>query len=252
MGRVLFASRVYKLSGAERGVVVAFHRVNDMADPSGLTVSSEMFERFCLFFARYFEVVSLRQFVDQLEMRQSVEGLLAITFDDGYRDNYEIAAPILKRLRLPATFFVTTEFIGTDFVPPWDQEAGLSFPWMNWDQVRALHRDGFEIGAHTRRHVDLGKVTGDRAREEIQGSRADLEGKLGSASLLFAYPFGQANQITESNRELVKAAEFRCCCSCFGGMNMKSTDPFAIQRVPISTWFTSPFHFGFEIATHKC
>lgn len=249
LGRMLFTLRLHQIGGLERGVVVSFHRVNREADPTGLTISPEMFERFCRFFSHYFDVVSLTHFVERLEKGQSVGALLAITFDDGYLDNFEIAAPILKRLNLPATFFVTTKFVGTDTVPMWDQEAGVSFPWMSWEQVGSLHKQGFEIGAHTRHHVDLGKTAGDLAREEIHGSRADLEDKLGTAVRLFAYPFGRANQMTGPNRELVTIGGFRCCCSCFGGTNTASTDPFLLRRVPISTWFTSPFHFAFEFAT---
>ena len=250
-GRALFASRLHKIMGPERGIVVAFHRVNREKDATGLTVSPEMFEKFCRFFSEHFTVVPLTYFVERLEKGQSVDGLLAITFDDGYRDNYDIAAPILKQLNLPATFFVTTNFIETDFVPEWDKEAGLAFPWMSWEQVLSLHAQGFEIGAHTRHHVDLGIATRDHAQEEIHGSRSDLEDKLRSVVRLFAYPFGRANQMSELNRTLVKDAGFRCCCSCFGGMNTRSTDPFMIQRIPISTWFTSPFQFAFEVATSR-
>lgn len=249
LGRLMTIFRLHRMGGLDRGVVVAFHRVNREADPTGLTISPEKFESFCHFFSRYFKVVSLTHFVERLEGGRSVGGLLAITFDDGYRDNFEIAAPILKRLGLPTTFFIATKFVGTDTVPLWDQEAGVSFPWMSWRQVMALHEQGFEIGAHTRHHADLGKITGDVAREEIHGSRTDLEDKLGTPVRLFAYPFGRVDAITESNRELVANAGFRCCCSCFGGINRASTNPFLLRRVPISTWFTSPFFFAFEFAT---
>jgi peptidoglycan/xylan/chitin deacetylase (PgdA/CDA1 family) len=83
-------------------------------------------------------------------------GTLSITFDDGYRDNYEVAAPILKRLDLPATFFVTTGFIGTRRVAPWDQNLVRQPGWMDWDQVRSLASQGFEIGCHTDTHIDMG------------------------------------------------------------------------------------------------
>lgn len=251
LGRAIFSLGLHKLVGADQGVVVAFHRVYREPDETGLTISPELFERFCRLFSQHFKVVSLSQFVERLEKRESVGGMLAITFDDGYRDNYEVAAPILKRWNLPATFFVTTKFIGTDIVPFWDKEAGVSFPWMSWEQVRSLRAQGFEIGAHTRTHVDLGKVTGDLAREEIYGSRSDLEEKLGTAVSLFAYPFGRATQMSEPNRALVTSAGFRCCCSCFGGINTKSTNPFVLRRVSISIWFRSPYQFAFTAALSR-
>ena len=251
LGRAIFSLGLHKHVGADQGVVVAFHRVFREPDETGLTISPELFDEFCSLFSQYFKVVSLTQFVERLEQGESVGGMLAITFDDGYRDNYEVAAPILKRWSLPATFFVTTKFIGTDVVPFWDKEAGVSFPWMSWEQVRSLHAQGFEIGAHTRHHVDLGQAEGDLAREEIHGSRTDIESQLGTAVRLFAYPFGRPTQISEANRELVKAAGFRCCCSCFGGINTRLTNSFGIQRVAMSPWFQSPFHFAFQTALSR-
>lgn len=251
LGQGLLGLRVHRMIEVERGLVVVFHRVNRLPTTDGLTATPEKFEEFCRFFSRYFNVVTLTTFIQALEQGRSVGGMLAITFDDGYLDNYEIAAPILKRLNLPATFFVTTRFIGSEFVPWWDQEIGMVFPWMNWDQVRALHGQGFEIGAHTRTHQDLGQVAGSAAMNEILGSRSDLEDQLGAPVQLFAYPYGREHQIMESNRDLVAQAGFRCCCSSFGGSNTKATNPLFVRRQPISSWFSSPYELGYEFAALK-
>jgi peptidoglycan/xylan/chitin deacetylase (PgdA/CDA1 family) len=249
LGQGLIGLRVHQMIGAERGIIVVFHRVNRSTTTDGLTVTPERFEEFCQFFSRYFTVVTLTTFIQALEQGRSVGGMLAITFDDGYLDNYEIAAPILKRFNLPATFFMTTRFIGSEIVPWWDQEIGVVFPWMNWNQVRSLYAQGFEIGAHTRNHSDLGQVAGDAAMDEIQGSRSDLEDHLGAQVQLFAYPYGRKHQIMESNRDLVAKAGFRCCCSSYGGSNTKATSPFFVLRHPISSWISSPLELGFEFAT---
>ena len=246
IGWATVASSLHRSVKPEQGIVVAFHRVNGEQDATGLTVSPEVFERYCRFFSAHYAVVSLSHFVKRLQDGHSVGGLLDVTFDAGNRDNFEIAAPILKRWNLPATFFVTSQFINSRIVPEWDRDAGLEFPWMTWEEVVSLRQQGFEIGAHTKHHVDLGKAQGDLAREEIHGSRADLEEKLGAAVRLFAYPFGRADQMSETNRVMVKEAGYDCCCSCFGGVNTRSTDPFSIQRVPISTWLASPYQFAFE------
>ena len=155
---------------------------------------------------------------------------------------------MLEKLSLPATFFVVTRWIGTDIVPWWDSQQGVRHPWMTWDQVRSLHRKGFDVGAHTRTHVDLGQVADGEAREEILGARLELERQLGAPVDLFAYPYGGRDHLAEANRDLVKAAGFRCCCSCFGGINASGTDPFRLGRVPISPWYASPHHLGLELA----
>jgi peptidoglycan/xylan/chitin deacetylase (PgdA/CDA1 family) len=248
LGRSLFTAHLDALLLRNAAVVVAFHRIQETDGSDSLTTDAGTFERYCRFFARHFRVVSLRNLVLKLEHGIRVDHHLAITFDDGYRDNFENALPVLEKLSLPATFFVVSDWIGTDVVPWWDRERGVRHPWMRWGEVRSLHRKGFEIGAHTRTHVDLGKVSPDLAREEILGARLDLERQIGARVESFAYPYGGRNHLTDPNRELVKAAGLRCCCSGFGGINVTGTDPFFLRRVPISPWYASPHQFGFDVA----
>ena len=105
--------RALRVRGA---VVLMYHSVapvarQGMQDPS-MAVPEAEFEAQMSFLARRRKVVSLGTLVDQLDEGHSPEpGTVVITFDDGYLDNYEIAAPILERLRLPATIFVATGHI---------------------------------------------------------------------------------------------------------------------------------------------
>jgi peptidoglycan/xylan/chitin deacetylase (PgdA/CDA1 family) len=248
VARTIFASRLDAVLLRNTAVIVTFHRVQDTAAPEGLTVSVPMFEAYCRFFRRHFNVVSLRDLVGKLERGTTLNRELAITFDDGYRDNFENAAPVLERFGLPATFFVVTQWMGTDVVPWWDRQKGVHHPWMTWDQVRSLHRRGFEFGAHTRTHVDLGSVTEREANEEIVGARRELEQHLAAPVEWFAYPYGKHANLADANRHLVRGAGFRCCCSCFGGLIDPGMDPFYLRRVPISSRSPSPLQFGFEVA----
>lgn len=228
---------------AHGGLVAVFHRVNDTVPPDGMTVSSEGFRAYCAYFRDSFTVVSLGSMLDRLERREDVHNLLAITFDDGYLDNHDIAAPILADFGLTATFFITTDFIGSTEIPWWDQGGAALHPYMGWSQVRSLHERGFAIGSHTRTHPDLGIVSGKAAREEIFGSRREIEERLGGTVDLFAFPYGYDTHMSEENRALVKAAGYRCCCS-YGPPLSEKTDPFRLGRIPVSAWFASPEHFG--------
>jgi peptidoglycan/xylan/chitin deacetylase (PgdA/CDA1 family) len=248
IGLTVFASCLSGVLLRNTAVVVAFHRVRNTARAEGLTVSVPAFERYCQFFKDYFQVVPLREIVSRLERGQRLNRELAITFDDGYLDNFENAAPVLERLSLPATFFVVSQWMGTDVVPWWDRQDGVQYPWMTWDQVRSLQQRGFDIGAHTRTHADLGRISESEAREEILGARFELERRLNAPIDLFAYPYGRRVNLADSYRDLVKAAGFRCCCSCFGGVIGAGTDPFHLTRVPISLGQSSPLEFGFEVA----
>ena len=247
LGGLAYATGLDALLLRRAGVIVAFHRVQDRDDPYGLSVSRDMFERHCRFFKRHFRVIELAEMVARLERGEPLNRHLAITFDDGYRDNFENARPILETLSLPATFFVVSQWIGTGVVPWWDREHGVRHPWMTWDQVRTLSRRGFHIGAHTRTHADLGALAGAAALEEIIGGRVEVERQIGLPVKLFAYPYGGRQHMADANLDLVKAAGLRCCCSCFGGIVRRGSDPFRIHRVAISPWYASPHQFGLEL-----
>jgi peptidoglycan/xylan/chitin deacetylase (PgdA/CDA1 family) len=246
-GRLMFATRLDALLLRNAGVVVAFHRVRDGEDTSGLSLSRDMFERHCRFFKRHFDVVPLGELVTRLERGQRIDRLLSITFDDGYSDNFVNARPVLEALSLPATFFIVSQWIGTNAWPWWDRERGVRHPWMTWNQVRLLNERGFDIGAHTRTHPDLGRTGGTAAVEEILGGRTEIERQIGRRVDLFAYPYGGRANMLDANRALVKAAGFRCCCSCYGGLTPPGADPFHLQRIAISHWYDSPHQFGAEL-----
>ena len=251
LGHGLFASRLDAVLLRHSAVIVAFHRVQETGSDDSLSIDKVAFERHCRFYRRHFRVVPLRELVYRIAGGQPIDRHLAITFDDGYRDNYEQARPILERLSLPATFFVVSDWIESDVVPWWDRARDVRHPWMSWDEVRSLHRSGFEIGAHTASHVDLGKVSRSVARAEVLGGRLALERRLGARVDSFAYPYGGRKHLTEDNRDVVKSAGFKCCCSAFGGVNHAGTSPFRLKRVPVSPWHTSPHQFGFEVATGR-
>ena len=89
------------------GRILYYHRVNNECDPFFPAMSTELFEQEMRFVARHYRVVSLGELRDRLE-NGTPEVVLAITFDDGYQDNYTNALPILQRYGLPATVFLTT------------------------------------------------------------------------------------------------------------------------------------------------
>jgi len=247
LGWIIYRSGLYRLLVRDRAFIVLFHRIDNELRDNPISCGVEAFEAYCRFLGRYFEVVSLSELLDRLAEGEAVGGKVVITFDDGYKDNYDVAAPILRRHELPACFFIATGFIGTDRVGWWDAEEGVESRWMDWDDVRALDRMGFEIAAHTRNHVDLGKVTGEPARREIAGSVERLESELGHPINLFSFPYGLKRHITESNREIVREIGLRCCCAAYGGDVRSNSDPFDLKRVPISLWHVSPIHLGFEL-----
>jgi peptidoglycan/xylan/chitin deacetylase (PgdA/CDA1 family) len=252
LGRLLASTGVFRKKIGDQETITAFHRVNDFLPlGDGLTCSSKMFREFCSFFKDNFEVVPLADQIQACRMGRPTGGTLSITFDDGYLDNYAVAAPILKDLGLTATFFVTTGFIQSKAVPFWDRGLPTQPGWMSWDQVRELARDGFDIGCHTVSHLDMGKSSPGQVRSELRESKSEIERQLGRPVSLFAYPFGARENINEASLSIVREEGFDCCVSCCGGVNSRATDPYNLNRLPISEWFATPYQMATEIVLDK-
>jgi len=98
---------------------------NDYGDPF-LSVTSHNFERQIRHLKKRYKIISLSALVEYVRSGRPVsEDYIAITFDDGYRDNYINAYPVLKKYGVPATIFLTTGYIGTHKLFWWDRVAGI-------------------------------------------------------------------------------------------------------------------------------
>lgn len=141
---------------------------------------------------RGFEFVTVAEGV----RRQCATGLVALTFDDGYRDNLELGLPVLKSTSVPATVYVVTGDVGHPSVV-WP-ESGEKNPadLMTWDELRRLQGEGWEIGSHASDHVHLGKKPIATQEVIIKRSWDDFVTNLGSPPTSFAYPYGSYNNDT--------------------------------------------------------
>ncbi len=209
--------------------VLLFHRVTDQVPEDGLTISTGRFRALCRLFRRRFRVVPLAEVFDAARTGKDVPPrTVAVTFDDCYRDNL-FAARVLAEHRLPATFFVTTGFVGTDRAFPWDR--GLPpLPNLGWDDVREMAALGHEIGSHTVNHPDLGIAPYDEAKREIFESKTVLEARLGRRVRWFAYPFGGRNNFRPEAAALVEEAGYDGCVSGYGGFVRPDSDPRILPR----------------------
>jgi peptidoglycan/xylan/chitin deacetylase (PgdA/CDA1 family) len=159
---------------------------------------------------------------------------VAITFDDGYLDNFVRAYPMLRALELPATFFVTVGLIEREpeVVGLFESQRRLhAVQSMSWDQLRELRDAGFTIASHTYSHPNLALLSRDEAAREIGRGKAILEDKLQIPDSVFAYPFGKpGHHFSPETVELVREAGYRAAAAIlFRGVE-PDDDPFAIPR----------------------
>jgi len=122
-----------------------FHRIGNANDadfdPCVYSCTAESLEQYLVFFKSNFKVINIEQLCGILDKGEPInEKLALITFDDGYRDNFDLAYPLLKKHNIPASFFITTSLIESDCVPWWDEIAwhikqcgGQSIKLSPWD-----------------------------------------------------------------------------------------------------------------------
>jgi len=102
-----------------------------------------------------------------------------LTFDDGYKDAFTVAFPLLKKYGFTGTFFI--------FTKPINEE---NREYLSWQEVELMSAAGMEIGSHSYSHPDLRKLSAAALQKEILGSKKDIEAYIQKPVLFFCYPSG--------------------------------------------------------------
>jgi len=222
-------------------VVLMYHRVNDILEPSDLVVPTKKFEEQMCFLKKNYEVISINSIREALTNKQTnrldgqnlAAGKVLLTFDDGYRDNYLNAYPILKRLGLSAAIFLITDMIGTD--KKRQRYSHLPLPDMlRWEEVVQMAEAGINFGMHTHTHPHLPELSLQEQREEIDKSIQILTEHLGnllSEHLFFAYPYGEYNQDT---LKILKQLKIKFAFTVEAIINTTQTNYLELGRVGIN------------------
>jgi peptidoglycan/xylan/chitin deacetylase (PgdA/CDA1 family) len=142
---------------------------------------------------------------------------IIITMDDGYRDNFENAFPILQEFGMKATFFVVTEFI--------DQEIGN---YMTWNMAKEMAEAGMRIEPHSKTHADLSGQEREYIIYEVLGSQESIAAHLGYTPRYFCYPGGRYD---ESTLEVVQDLDFWGAVTTTGGEWHGYDDRYEWSRV---------------------
>lgn len=189
------------LISTNRTLVLAYHSIR----PPGLypySTSAALFEAHLEWLAVHCAVVGFDEVLSPSKQPLH-KPRVAITFDDGYRDNVEIALPLLQKYRLPATFFVTTGLLQNDsftlnHLASYFGNSIEAMGPLDFSGLRTLHAAGMAVGAHTHTHRNLCQISLKEQREELHKSRAILEDSLGKAVLTMSYPYGLPGYAVDS------------------------------------------------------
>lgn len=167
-----------------------------------------------------------------------------ITFDDGYKNNLTNALPVLQKHRFTATCYAVSDMIGGS--NSWDTEIGVSLkPLMTTNEWRLWLSSGMDVGSHTRTHADLNQLTAEQAREQIVGSKQDLESTLGCDVRHFCYPYGRFG--VEHSR-MVREAGYMTATTTQRGRVQLGDDLLTLRRVLVAQ-ATHLLHLGLKLAT---
>jgi peptidoglycan/xylan/chitin deacetylase (PgdA/CDA1 family) len=200
--------------------ILMYHSMNEDTGGSKIVITPGEFASQMDFLAKHgFRVIGLDEVASLVKSRKRISRkTVAITFDDGYEDNYIYAYPVLKKYNFPATIFVIVDSIGKD-------------GYLREEQLKEMYLNKINIGSHSLTHRWLPEVQGEDLIKEIFDSKKTLSNFLNKEVKFFCYPVGGFN---EKIKGLVKAAGYLAACTTSPGRKFPDRDIFALKRVRIS------------------
>jgi peptidoglycan/xylan/chitin deacetylase (PgdA/CDA1 family) len=204
--------------------ILMYHDVGGPAGPDETSFTMQM-----RYLVDHFRTVRLN---DLPETISTGEPVACVTFDDGYRDACERAAPILDDVGVPATFFLPSGLMGEKLETSHGPREVIDA-----DGARGLAERGHEIGAHSITHPRLTGLPRADAELEIGGSRDQLQATLGAPVSSFAYPKGDHD---EAVVWAVREAGFRLAVTVREGLLRGSLDRLRLPRVAVHASTTMP------------
>lgn len=219
-----------RLQGRSPIAILFYHRVADTS-PNDWTLPCADFVRHLDWLQDNYDVVSLAEAQRRIGSPSCDRPTVALTFDDGYGDNADFAIPELVRRGLTCTYFVSTRFVETGEPFPHDVEVGVPLRPNTIAELREFSNMGIELGAHTRNHPDLGRLSDREVEHEICSSIDDLEQWLGEAVRYFAFPFGLPQSTSQHGVDTIAARGLQGFCTAYGALNWPGSSGFHLRRL---------------------
>ena len=206
--------------------ILMYHRI-DRLSPAlspvqrGLTVPPDEFAAEMRWLhANGYRALTQRQLWNALMLGRKLPAKpVMITFDDGYRDVFGKAMPVLRALHLHATAYIIT-----------DRIDGPDPSFLTWGRIRSLERNGIEIGSHTVNHLDLTTLDAADARHQLVASKRQLEQRLGHPVRFLAYPAGKHDAAVVA---LARQAGYLLAVTTVPGARQHAASPLELHRYEV-------------------
>jgi peptidoglycan/xylan/chitin deacetylase (PgdA/CDA1 family) len=185
-----------------------------------LTVSAENFEaQMALLLQKGYETISIEDLVTAFEgTRELPPKPMILTFDDGYKDNFEYAYPILRKYGLKGTFFIITSLVGTK-------------GYLTWDDIVEMAKCGMYIGAHGSTHADLSVLSYDGVVQQVTEATQALQSHVNVIPRVYCYPAGKFNQTVIN---ILREKGYRAAVGTRYGCIHNREDLFQLRRTRMS------------------
>jgi peptidoglycan/xylan/chitin deacetylase (PgdA/CDA1 family) len=220
--------------------VLMYHKINDLPG-NPVTVPSALFDRQMTALRDFgYTVVGLDAVLDHYGRGAPLPPrAVLITFDDGYRDNVDHAAPILRRHGYPAVIFVPIGYLDTTRPLPHEEhlaQGGLLNHTLFWEELDELEEAGISVQSHGIGHRPLAELEIDEAAREITLSKLRLEERLGRGVRAFAFVKGSELDYHPVHLSLLRQAGYEVAFTSVSGSNGPRTDPLQLHRYNIEPY----------------
>jgi peptidoglycan/xylan/chitin deacetylase (PgdA/CDA1 family) len=209
--------------------VLLYHSISDRPSPAiaPFAVTPAIFSRHLDLIKADHDTLTVSTLVARLSRGEPLPNApVVITFDDGFVDNLEVAAPMLAARRQTATVYLTTSYLANARA----STRSVVGDMLRWEQLRDFEAFGFEIGAHAHTHRQLDVLRLPTAALEIRRSKELLEDRLGHRVASFAYPHGYSSPAVRAE---VAASGFDSACAVRNALSHTRDDRWRIARLTV-------------------
>ncbi|MDF2929455.1 MAG: pgaB 2 [Anaerospora sp.] len=198
-----------------RGIpVLMYHSIGDERDNDAVISKERFVEQMDFLYKNHYNPITLDELAGYISEGKALpEKPVVLTFDDGYRDTFDVAMPVLKQYRFPSMVFIPAGEVGTN---------------LTWEQLKEMKASGMQVGSHSYFHRELAKLSPAEQAEEIAKSKQVLDRNLNQDTRWFCYPYSSYNDIT---LKLLREKGMTFAVTTNAGWAKKGDNPLVLNRV---------------------
>jgi len=194
---------------------------------------TDEFVRHLEYLAKHYEICSLEDAISRFEAGQLSAPTVALTFDDGYADNFICVRAAARRVHSMATFFVCSENMDTHAGFPHDRLSGdVGFEPLTWTELKRFTDEGYTIASRTRTHFNCGSRNEAALATETLQSRTELEAGMKRPIRYFSFLWGRKANMSPEAVSIASRAYDAIFSAC-NGVNLPPAKKAAVSLLVV-------------------